>query len=320
VTSSLTLMLVILSLFSLVGLGLSGVLVSQSQVRREKRLYRLRQLAVPYQKILSVKLETFRPAAPNNRSLVESLASLFGIQSRNLAQYPVKWWIVVAVALILSRGVAALAVEIVGEIGLVTMPVIWVLICRAFFGQVSGRRKKLLVQQFPDALAMIVRSVRVGIPVIAAIGAVGREAQAPTSVEFTRLSDELTVGVPLDEAAAEMGVRNNLAEYRFFAIAIGLQARAGGGLSETLENLADLIRKRLALQERGHALSSEARTSALILGALPVVMGLGLWLLNPGYMAVLFTTQMGHTILAAAIGSLSCGAFAMRTIIKKSLS
>jgi tight adherence protein B len=117
-----------------------------------------------------------------------------------------------------------------------------------------------------------------------------------------------------------MGVRNSLPEYRFFAIAIGLQARAGGGLSETLENLADLIRKRLALQERGHAWSSEARTSALILGGLPVVMGIGLWLLNPAYMAVLFTTQMGHTILAAAVGSLSCGAFAMKTIIKKSLS
>jgi len=90
-TGSLTFVLVTLSLFSLVGLGLSGVLVSQSQVRREKRLRRLRDLAVPYQKILSVKLETFRPAVPNNRSLVESLASLFGIQSRNLAQYPVKW-------------------------------------------------------------------------------------------------------------------------------------------------------------------------------------------------------------------------------------
>ena len=185
-TSSLTFVLVTLSLFSLVGLGLSGVLVSQSQVRREKRARRLRDLAVPYQKILSVKLATFRPPAPNNRSLVESLASLFGIQSRNLAQYPVKWWVVVGFALLLSRGVAALAVEIVGEVGLVTMPVIWVLMCRAFFGQVSGRRKKLLVQQFPDALAMIVRSVRVGIPVVAAISAVGREAQAPTSVEFTR--------------------------------------------------------------------------------------------------------------------------------------
>ena len=233
-TRSLTLVLVILSLFSLVGLGLSGVLVSQSQVRREKRVRRLRELAVPYQKILSVKLETFRPASPDGRSLVESLALLFGIQSRNLAQYPVKWWIVVGIALVLARGAAALAMQIVGEIGLIATPIIWVLICRAFFGQVSGRRKQLLVQQFPDALAMIVRSVRVGVPVIAAIGAVGREAQAPTSIEFNRLSDELTVGVPLDEAAADMGVRNNLPEYRFFAIAIGLQARAGGGLSETL--------------------------------------------------------------------------------------
>jgi tight adherence protein B len=319
-TSSLTFLLVTLSLFSLIGLGISGVLVSQAQVRREQRTRRLLELSVPYQKIFSTKLEIFRPSAPSNRSLVQTVASLFGIQSGNLAQYPVKWWIVVGVALFLSRGAAALAVQIIGPIGLATMPVIWVLICRGFFGQVSGRRRNLLVQQFPDALAMIVRSVRVGVPVIGAFGAVGHEAQAPTAAEFTRLSDDLSMGVPLDEAAAEMGVRNDLPEYRFFAIAIGLQARAGGSLSETLENLADLIRKRLALRERAHALSSEARTSALILGGLPVVMGIGLWAINPGYMSVMFTTSMGHTILAAAAGSLFCGAFAMRTIIRKTLS
>jgi tight adherence protein B len=319
-TPGLTVLLVTMSLFSLIGLGLSGVMVSQAQVRREKRERRLRDLATPYQKIFSAKLEIFRPAVATNRSLVESLASLFGIQSKNLAQYPVKWWLVVGIALVLARGIALLAVDVFGHIGLLTIPILWVLMCRGFFGQVSGRRKKLLISQFPDALAMIVRSVRVGIPVIGAISSVGHEAQPPTSIEFARLSDELSVGVPLDEAATEMGVRNNLPEYRFFAIAIGLQARAGGGLSETLENLADLIRKRLALQERAHALSSEARTSAMILGGLPVVMGFGLWVLNPGYMAVLFDTDTGHTILAAAIGSLSCGAFAMHTIIKKSLS
>jgi tight adherence protein B len=167
---------------------------------------------------------------------------------------------------------------------------------------------------------MIVRSVRVGIPVLGAINAVAREAQAPTSFEFTRLASQVSVGVPLDEAAIEMGTRNDLAEYRFFATAIGLQAQTGGGLSETLENLADLIRKRLALRERGHALSSEARTSALILGALPVVLGGGLWALNPGYISVLFTTRPGQAILGIALFLLASGGLVMRSIIKRSLS
>jgi tight adherence protein B len=119
---------------------------------------------------------------------------------------------------------------------------------------------------------------------------------------------------------AKMGDCNDLSEYRFFATTIALQAQTGGGLSETLENLADLIRRRLALKERAHALSSEARTSSLILGGLPVVLGLGLWALNPAYMSVMFNTRMGNNILAAAVLSLACGGLTMRAIIKKSLS
>ena len=138
---------------------------------------------------------------------------------------------------------------------------------------------------------MIVRSVRVGIPVLGAINSVAREAQEPTAAEFASSAMSWLVGVPLDQAVVNMAARTDLPEYRFFATAIGLQAQTGGGLSETLENLADLIRKRVALRQRGHALSSEARTSALMLGALPVVMGGGLWLLNPAYMGLLFNTS-----------------------------
>lgn len=313
-------LLLALSSLSLVGLAFSGLLVSQAYGRRQKETKRIDDLVVSYRRTNAVGLRAFRAAVSEHRSLVEMVASVFGFSLSRLDQYPVKWWLVLGVTFLVARITAGFVIDTVGSAGLISMPLLWIGMCRFFFGWFTIRRQTLLVRQFPDTLAMVVRSVRVGIPVLGAITSVGHEAQAPTSLEFTRLANQLSVGVPLNEAVKEMGTRSGLAEYRFFAIAIGLQAQTGGGLAETLENLADLIRKRLALRERGHALSSEARTSSLILGALPVVMGTGLWLLNPSYMSVLFTTSMGKKILGIAAISLACGALTMRQIIKKSLS
>lgn len=309
-----------LSFVSFIGLSVGGLLVSQAYAREQKSKRRLHDLVTPYRKNYEMAKDAFRPADKPTASLADSVTSVFGFHLNTLDQYPVKWWLVLGVAFFVTRFAAGFIVDVVGFWGLVSWPVLWVMVCRFFFGQAVGRRRKLLFRQFPDALAMIVRSARVGIPIFGAIDAVAREAQPPTSTEFTKFANELAVGVPMDEAVTAMGVRTGLAEYRFFAIAIGLQARAGGGLSETLDNLADLIRKRLALKERGHALSSEARTSALILGALPVACGGGIWAINPGYMSVLITNSTGRAILGSAVLSLCVGALVMQTIIKKSLS
>ena len=308
------------SLVSLIGFGFSGMLVSQAHARRQKSARRMSGVVAPFRKSHVIELQAFRPAPKNDRSLMESAAAIFGFNPARQDQYPIRWWIVLCATFAIARVAAGFIVDIVGPLGLASMPVLWVAMCRFFFGWAIGRRKALLTSQFPDALAMIVRSLRVGIPVLGAMSVVAREAQAPTSIEFTKVANDLAIGVPLSEAAKELGARNDLSEYRFFAIAIGLQAQTGGGLSETLENLADLIRKRLALRERGHALSSEARTSAIVLGALPIVLGVGVYALNPEYMSVLFTTSTGRKILGAAMLSLGFGAMSMRTIIQKTLS
>ncbi|HUB49602.1 MAG TPA: type II secretion system F family protein, partial [Acetobacteraceae bacterium] len=99
-----------------------------------------------------------------------------------------------------------------------------------------------------------------------------------------------------------------------------LQNQTGGTLSETLDSLADVIRKRVALAAKGKALASEARTSAIVLGALPIVTGAGMWALNPGYMDMMFTDPTGRTLFGAAVLSLCTGIFTIRTIIRKSLS
>jgi tight adherence protein B len=317
--SDLPVVMVGLSFLLLVGFALSGLLVAKAEARRQKRVTRMRDVVAPYHVAAKAGVLAFRPA-PRKATLTELLASIFGFHPAKLDQYPLPWWLVLVVALVAGRVAAGVLASFLGTFGFVGWPVVWVLLCRLFFGGVTNRRQALLVSQFPDALAMMVRSVQVGMPVLSAIAAVSREAPAPTSTEFARLVNDISVGVPLDVAVAEMAMRNDIAGYRFFAITIALQAQTGGGLSETLDNLAELIRKRLALKERGHALSSEARTSSMILASLPVLIGLALWALNPSYMSLLFTTSMGQTILGIAVVSLISGGLVMRSIIRRNLS
>jgi tight adherence protein B len=190
---------------------------------------------------------------------------------------------------------------------------------RAYFSWLRQRRLETLFKQFPDALAMIVRAVRVGIPVSEAIRTVARDAQMPTAREFGRMADRLTVGMPLDQALSETAAHVGLPEYRFFATALALQAQTGGGLTDTLENLADVIRKRVALQARAAALSSEAKTSAAILAALPFFAGGALFLTSPDYLLVLISEPRGQQILGAAALMLTMGILVMRSMIRRAL-
>ncbi|MEJ0045751.1 MAG: type II secretion system F family protein [Rhodospirillales bacterium] len=114
--------------------------------------------------------------------------------------------------------------------------------------------------------------------------------------------------------------RNDLPEYRFFATALALQSQTGGGLTETLETLADTIRKRENARKRGHALASEARTSIYVLAVLPIVVGAMLYVINPDYVGLLFTDKTGQKLLGLAIGMLITGLYVMQQIIKRSLS
>jgi tight adherence protein B len=200
------------------------------------------------------------------------------------------------------------------------VPVMWIGLSRFFFKWCEARRRGKLFAQFPDALAMIVRAVRVGIPVTDSLRAIGRELSAPTGTEFARLSDEMAIGVVLDDALRAMAERNGLQEYRFFATALSLQSQTGGGLSETLETLADVIRKRVAIRQKGEALSAEAKMSSMVLGSLPPLAGIGLWIMNSEYITLLFVDPLGQKIVAAAVMALICGIMSMKYLIRKSLS
>ncbi|MBV8702255.1 MAG: type II secretion system F family protein, partial [Acetobacteraceae bacterium] len=153
-----------------------------------------------------------------------------------------------------------------------------------------------------------------------ALGTVGREAPAPTGAEFRHLYDEIAIGLSVQDGLWEMARRIGLPEYRFFAVALSLQGQTGGNLTDTLQNLADVIRRRVAIGRKAMAMTSEARTTAAALVALPLLAGAGLAVLQPAYLGLFFSEPHGRLILAAAIGSLGLGITSMRMIISRTLS
>jgi len=300
-------------------LGSSWALLRQD---KEVRLLhqRIDTIATPYARATPLSEKMRRDERPSGAGrLVSAGSRLFGYNPSRKDQYPAKGPVVLFLALIAAMVLCQLAASMLGLVARLAIPAMWVFVSRQTFAWFERRHADVLYTQFPDALAMIVRAVRVGIPVTEAVRNVAREALEPTATEFGMLGDQLAIGVSLEDALREVAARNQLAEYRFFATALSLQAQTGGGLSETLENLGDVIRKRVAVRKRAYALASEARTSTYILAGLPVFTGGGLALLNPSYIAVLFTDPTGNTILGVAIGMLATGIFVMRTTITKAL-
>jgi tight adherence protein B len=247
------------------------------------------------------------------------LARMFGVRLKRREDDPLHWGVVIAGALL----AAALACWLTGlMLGLPLawlIPPAWVLLSRTVFAWFIRRRRGLLYNQFPDALAMVVRALRVGQTVTQALRGVARDMIAPTSGEFQRLADRLAIGVPLAEALSDMGDESGLAEYRFFATTLLLQSQTGGSLTEALDGLATVIRGRVTLRRRAYALASEARTSANILAVLPVLTGGALVFVNPAYARLLIDDPFGRKVLATAVGMLLMGVTTMNVMIRRIL-
>ncbi len=300
-------------------LGASSLaLLRQDKVERSLSS-RIDVIATPYARVNAlVEARRERGVSAGSRALM-SVAGLFGYHANRSDQYPLKAPLVLIFTFVAAALLAELASYMLGSTARLLIPLLWLVLTRKAFGWFEKRHASVLYSQFPDALGSIVRAVRVGIPVTEAVRGVAREAMEPTASEFMMLADQLSIGVPLDEALKETAARNGLQEYRFFATALSLQAQTGGGLSETLENLADVIRKRVGARKRAYALASEARTSTYVLAGLPLVTSGIIALVSPGYLDILFVTSSGNVVLAAAVGLLGTGMFAMRTIISKTL-
>ncbi|MBV8506993.1 MAG: type II secretion system F family protein [Alphaproteobacteria bacterium] len=183
----------------------------------------------------------------------------------------------------------------------------------------QSRYQRKFLDPFPDALDLMCRAVRAGLPVYDAMEVASREATAPVGTELARTLEEMRIGVDIDEALQHTADRIRVPDFRFFAVALHLQRRTGGGLAETLANLSNIIRRRKEIRLKARALSAESKASATVLALLPFAVGALLFFLNPALMSVLFDDPRGRFMTGMALLTLAVGVSVMAFIIRKSL-
>ncbi|WP_159586989.1 type II secretion system F family protein [Chelativorans xinjiangense] len=180
---------------------------------------------------------------------------------------------------------------------------------------IRKRRVKAFLAEFPNALDVIVRAVKSGLPLNDAVRMIAAEAQEPVRTEFRRIVESQQLGLPMAEATMRMTETMPCPEAGFFGIVIQIQSQAGGNLSEALGNLSRVLRDRKKMKAKVQALSMEAKASAVIIGALPIIVAFLVYLTSPGYIMPLFTTSTGHLILGVSALWMSIGIFVMRQMM-----
>ena len=178
----------------------------------------------------------------------------------------------------------------------------------------KGRMKKFS-SQFADAVDVIVRGIKSGLPVHDCFKIIGRESPSPLGPEFQKLVEGLGVGLTLSEALNKMYERMPTPELKFFSIVMAIQQKTGGNLAEALTNLSTVLRARRMMGEKIKALSSEATASAGIIGSLPPAGMILVTLTTPAYMMILFTDPRGQFMLLVAVAMMSLGIFVMKKMI-----
>ncbi|MCY0149203.1 type II secretion system F family protein [Hoeflea sp. G2-23] len=186
---------------------------------------------------------------------------------------------------------------------------------RWIIGFLRARRLKAFLSEFPNALDIMVRSIKSGLPLNDAIRMISGEGQEPVRTEFKRIVEAQQMGMNIPEACARLYTRIPLSEANFFAIVIAIQAQAGGNLSEALGNLSRVLRDRKKMKAKINALSMEAKASAVIIGALPFIVAGLVYMTSPQYIMILFTDTRGHMILGASAVWMSIGVLVMRNMI-----
>ena len=195
-----------------------------------------------------------------------------------------------------------------GAAGLLGLP-------RWFVNRQRKRRIRAFVEEFANAVDVIVRGVKAGLPLNDCIRIIANEAAEPVKGEFRQISETQALGLSLADAVARLPDRVPTPEANFFSIVITIQSRAGGNLAEALGNLSRVLRDRKKMKGKIGAMAMEAKASAYIIGALPGIVMVLTYLTSPSYIMLLFTESVGHIILGASVLWMSCGVFVMRKMI-----
>jgi tight adherence protein B len=286
------------------------------------------------QKALSGRIERtlgrqLQLSAPARRSPMPWWVVWTGRRLRMLFTFRLRrdWGVTMRTWKLLAIGVAAAVAILV--IGHAASAPLWLAALFAFASlflvprmvAIRQQRKALMdfSELFPDCVDMIVRMIRAGLPVGAAVQAVGEHSTPPVSDVFQMVAGQTTIGIPLEEALAASAARVGSPDYRFFAVAVALQRSTGGNLAITLETLADIIRKRRAMRLKAQATTAEVRLSAYVLGGIPFLVTAGLSLMTPQYLQPLIDDPTGNIIGGMAIFSLLLAFLTMRWLIRRNM-
>lgn len=177
------------------------------------------------------------------------------------------------------------------------------------------RRVNKFIAGFADAIDVIVRGVKAGLPLNDCIKIIASEAVDPVKTEFRKISETQSLGVPLSDAVTRLADRVPAPEANFFAIVISIQQVAGGNLAETLANLSRVLRERSSMKGKIKAMSMEAKASAVIIGALPIIVMIMVYLTSPAYIMLLFINPLGNIILGASFIWMLLGILVMRKMV-----
>lgn len=287
---------------------LTSIRMSKMQVADQ----RLKAAASDRRKDIEASLKSIEEVEAEGRRKKATLAAR--LAQAGLEITPKQYWLysvlcgVVCFLLALIFGLGMIISLGMGFVGLLGLPNFWV----------SRRRKKRMtafIKEFPNAVDVIVRGVRTGLPLGDCLAIAATETSEPVRSEFKRIVEEQAMGLPISAVVPRMHERVPLAETNFFAIVISIQAQAGGSLSEALGNLSRVLRARAQMKDKISAMSMEAKASAAIIGAMPFIIGFMTYLTAPDYITVLFTTKIGHVLIGITLVWMSFGVLMMKSMI-----
>jgi tight adherence protein B len=214
---------------------------------------------------------------------------------------------VVGAVVVLKGGPILLGVFLGGFLGL------W--LPHMVVGYMITRRVGEFTKRFPDAIELLVRGLRSGLPISETLGIVGSEIPGPVGDEFRSVVDKIKIGRTMDVALQETADRLGTPEFQFFVITLQIQRETGGNLAETLSNLAEVLRKRMQMKLKIRAMSSESKASAYIIGSLPFIVFFLIWNINPGYIGKFFIDER---LIITGLGGMvwmGIGAYIMKQMI-----
>ncbi|MGD9670505.1 MAG: type II secretion system F family protein [Hyphomicrobiaceae bacterium] len=213
-----------------------------------------------------------------------------------------------AITSLVAFPTAPLAAPIIGFVGAFGIP-------RWYVSRAMKVRQVKFLKEFANAIDVIVRGIKSGLPLNECLGIIARESPEPIASEIREVVDEQRVGVPISECLDRLMQRVPLPEVKFFAVVIAIQQKSGGNLSEALGNLSGVLRDRIRLQMKVKSMSAEAKASAGVLASLPPIVGILVYLTSPSYISLLWQLKTGQLLLLGSAIWMTCGILVMRKMI-----